>query len=199
MFFEKDRSCVDRHSWMFPYTGESLASFAVDLHVVYEEQERATRATVAKMIQDPTISHNNKNLRSAQEEIGKYGMLREQCAVWAHEFERNSEKVFQLGIGDIAFFRIHGSTGLQNADGDNKRMTWKFSYTVKELVRSLQKKCDFLIKEVATTKDPILHKGLRNELAENTLLMREFRLAPDREVHLGLGDVVYLGLAPLLN
>lgn len=193
MFFEKHHSFVNRHGWTFTHTGEELCPLAATRFQDFKEAEIKARNTAAKLLQDPTVHHEDKRVLAAKDEIQSNGALAEKCAVWAHEFERTPDREFTLGVNDVLFF--NGEQAIRTAS--SKRDSWQFTYTGKELAVITMTKMKEL-KETETESQEE-EEELAEELAELFILNAEFNKNPKKEVQLGIGDVVYFGLASLLH
>lgn len=209
MYFEKSHSFVNRHGWTFAHTGEQLAPLAQALHSQYTVSEAEARERAASLLRNASVHHEDKRVVSAKNDIVKFGKLREQCAVWAHEFARTPEREFKLGINDVAFFGIFPETWKTTTpDGASKRTDWKFTYKAKDLIEPFLAKCEALkaaragiLKSLQrkVLGDPEEEAEYEREMAENQLLAKEFVKNPDDDVILALGDIVYLELSPLLD
>lgn len=210
MYFEKSRSHITRHGWTFVHSGEELAPLALQLHDLHKDLEMHARDRAASLLKDPTIHHEDRKVVQAKDDIVTHGKLREQCAVWHYEFERTPSREFSLGANDISFFGIVSVKEACYA-GAAKRTEWKFTYKGSDLLQPLAQKLQAMKDEHSgivqlakrTVKNAFgeteAEDEYRQEIAENTILMEEFRSNPDKEVQLALGDVVYLNLAPLLK
>jgi len=194
MYFEKHRSFVNRHGWIFTYTGRELHHLATDRFHDFKETEIRARITAATLLQTATIHHEDKRVLAAKDDIQNYGALAEKCAVWAHEFERTPERKFALSINDVLFF--NGKRIIRNTT--IKRDSWQFSYTGEELAIIIMNKIDELNKllPAETEKE---REEIAEEIIELSTINDEFNKNPKIEVNLGIGDVVYFRLAPLLN
>jgi len=200
MYFEKHHSFVNRHGWTYNHTGEQLRPLAETLHERYARLELEARNLVGDLLKNPTVHHDDRRVREGRDQIKKYGQLREQCAVWAHEFGRDPSREFPLGISDVSFFCVFGGAWLECLVGATKRNDWKFAYPGEELINPLRTKCEALRLTLNNVKeDSDEWAEAQQELLECSLLIEEFSKNPYKEVLLGLGDVVYLSLAPLLN
>lgn len=199
VYFEKNRSFVNRHGWTFLHTGAVLEDRAVDLYEDYKSLETEARNLAADLLRDAQIHHEDKRVISAKNDIVKYGKLREQCAVWVHEFGRTPEREFSLGINDVSFFRIFGVGGeAEPCESVTQRNNWKFMYCGRDLIAPLMNKYVKIKGSMADMNAGEKHEA-KEEMEEILLLAEEFERNPDKEVNLALGDVVYLDLAPLLK
>lgn len=197
MYFEKHHSFVNRHHWTFPISGANLLHAALELHGQFAEAETKARETAAKLLRDARVHHEDKRVIAAKNDIVKYGQLREKCAVWAYEFERTPDREFLLGVNDISFFNSN-----ECPLGASNRNEWKFAYKAKDLVAAFRQKAQALKKELnglKFRKETPEEVEARQEVLENNLLANAFEANPEKDINLSLGDVVYLGLAPLLN
>ena len=95
-----------REGWKYPYKGGDLLETAKQKHAEYLAAEKEARSVVANLIGDIQVSHDSKDMRDAKTAIEHNGNLREQCAVFIHEFERNPEREFNLSLGDVVFFNL---------------------------------------------------------------------------------------------
>jgi hypothetical protein len=209
MYFEKNRSYVNRHGWTFTHEGRELQVHAEALCASYASKEMAARNTAADLLRQPDVHHQDKRVVAAKDDFVKFGQLKEQCAVWAHEFARTPARAFSLGIDDVLFFGLFHKVvfdlcivvptyGYSAA----KRGDWKFTYKGSELFGAFRAKCQQLEAERSALDpddDAEEWEEIQRELVENTLLAKEFEINPDKETVLALGDVVYLNLAPLLQ
>lgn len=196
MYFEKSRSFVSRHGWTFAHTGAALEDRALALYEDHKRLETKERSLIASLLQDPRIHHEDERVIDARNSILKHGKLREQCAVWAHEFGRTPEREFTLGIEDVSFFRIFGVGGeAEPHEASNSRHNWKFTYRCRELVEPLLEK-HLEVKAYLKVEEKREAEG---EMQEILILAEEFKKNQDRNIHLALGDVVYFNLAPLLK
>ena len=193
MYFEKHHSFVNRHGWIFTYTGGELNHLATDRFHDSKEAEIRARNAAATLLQNATIHHEDKRVLAAKDDIQNYGALAEKCAVWAHEFERTPERKFALSINDVLFF--NGKRTIRNTT--IKRDSWQFSYTGEELaIITMNKINELRLLTFETEKE---REEIIEEIIELSTINGEFNKNPKIEVNLGIGDVVYFGLAPLLN
>jgi hypothetical protein len=209
MYFEKSHSFVNRHGWTFTHTGEQLQPLAQQLHDLHKRREQEARDCAAELLRDARIHHEDKRVIQAKNDIVKHGKLREKCAVWVYEFGRTPTREFSLGIGDVYFFGLFPVVETPvPPHGASKRDDWKYTYKASELFRPFRAKCEALraerkgvLKALKRTVAPDTEEEqeFHQEVTENTLLAEEFEKNPDKDVILALGDIVYLGLAPLLD
>lgn len=104
MYF--DHSNTNREVWKYTHKGAELAVEAQRLHDEAFEKEMAARQEMARLLEDPTVGHESDDVRKAKSQIEKWGKQREQCAVFTYEFAKNSEREFQLALGDVVFFGL---------------------------------------------------------------------------------------------
>src|SRR4051812_40066156 len=97
---------TNREGWRYSCAGGALLEFARAKLAYHTDQELAARRTVQARIADPTISRKDDELQKAEKAIDEHGNLREQCAVFVHEFARTPDREFQLSLGDVVFFGI---------------------------------------------------------------------------------------------
>lgn len=195
MFFEKHHSYNKRHNWAFPHTGEELYPLAVRAYEQFQEAEQRARQVIADLIVKK-ISHKDKRIVQADQDIQKYGELSEKCAVWAHEFSRTPEREFTLGVNDVIFF--NGEPPI--ADAASLRQKWSFSYTGEALEPVMRKKIESLRQESYLLKnDCEERKEIEGEMRQLEILAGECARHPEKELQLDIGDVVYFDLAPLLR
>lgn len=61
---------------------------------------------MADFMKDMSVSNNDSRVTDAKDQITNFGTLKEQCAVFKHEFARNPDKSYELGLGDVTFFGL---------------------------------------------------------------------------------------------
>jgi len=105
-----DHVSTGRSKWTYSYSGKELLPYAAKLLKKYDTKEAEARKAMAAFMLDRTKSNRDHEVKKTEEDIVSYGTLHEQCAVFAHEFERNPDKVYELGIGDVTFFEIVSNT-----------------------------------------------------------------------------------------
>ena len=105
-----DNVSANRTGWTYSYFGSQLLKAATKLHKEYSFKEESSRNTVAGLMKDMSVSHNDPRVEDAKREIVKYGTLKEQCLVFKHEFTRNPDKEYHLGLGDVTFFGLAEDT-----------------------------------------------------------------------------------------
>jgi hypothetical protein len=104
--YMEDRS-NNRERWCYEYTGEELLPVAKAKYKEVLGKEKEARQRMAKMMTDMRINAaNDPGVQDCKEDISKYGMLREQCAVFIHQFEREKPRRFSLAMGDVVFFGL---------------------------------------------------------------------------------------------
>lgn len=101
--YNDDRG-TKREGWVYPYKGSDLLPFARRKLAEHRDAERAAREYVSEKIRD--AGNNDDGIEKARRDIAVHGNTREQCQVFAHEFERNPDREFTLSLGDVVFFGI---------------------------------------------------------------------------------------------
>lgn len=101
-----DNVSPNRHSWTYSYTGTELLPHARRLFTEYFYKEQYARNTMAAFMKDMDVSQNDTRVQEAKRDITTFGTLKEQCAVFQHEFARNENKIYELGLGDVTFFGL---------------------------------------------------------------------------------------------
>ncbi len=102
-----DNVGAGRTTWLYKYSGAELLPYAVKLHAENLAREIESRNRMAEFMKDINIANNDRRVEDAKREIVTFGTLKEQCAVFKHEFGRNPTQVFELGLGDVTFFGMH--------------------------------------------------------------------------------------------
>jgi hypothetical protein len=110
-------SLTSRSKWKYTYKGSELAPLAMKVHSEFSKKEMNARRDLAILLGDPNIGHEDKRIRELKSEIENNGVQREQCAVFAHEFQREPDKTYLLSLGDVVFF---GLAPLANAPGKSE-------------------------------------------------------------------------------
>lgn len=101
-----DFRSTKRESWAYTYTGAELLPFARINHRHYYAAEKAAREALTALMSSMDVTANDERVTRAREAIEKNGNLREQCAVFVHEFGRNSGREYMLSLGDVVFFGL---------------------------------------------------------------------------------------------
>jgi hypothetical protein len=101
-----DNLSPNRHGWTYTYTGLELLPHAQRLYKELFGKEQAARNTMATFMRNMDVSQNDPRVQEAKRDITNYGTLKEQCSVFQHEFARNPDKTYELGLGDITFFGL---------------------------------------------------------------------------------------------
>jgi predicted Zn-dependent protease len=101
-----DNVGAGRTGWTYTYTGEQLLAPAIRLYNEYRSKEEKARNHMADYMKDMTIPNNDRRVEEVKRDIVAFGTLKEQCDVFRHEFKRNPNKEYELGLGDVTFFGL---------------------------------------------------------------------------------------------
>jgi hypothetical protein len=101
-----DNICPRRLDWEYPYTGKELIDKARMLQAKHAALETAARNKTADLLRDDKVSQNDSRFNELKRDITTHGTIKEQCEVFAHQFAREPERVFSLGLGDVTFFEL---------------------------------------------------------------------------------------------
>ncbi len=101
-----DNQSANRLHWTYKYFGKELFLSAKNLHNRYLLKEAEARNKMAEYMKDMTISNSDRRVEEAKRDIVSFGTLKEQCEVFQHEFWRNPDKEYELGLGDVTFFEL---------------------------------------------------------------------------------------------
>ena len=101
-----DNVSAGRTSWTYKYKGSDLFAAASKLYTEYRTKEEESRNLMAIYMRDMKIANNDRRVEDTKREIVSFGTLKEQCAVFKHEFARNPNKEYDLGLGDVTFFGL---------------------------------------------------------------------------------------------
>ena len=99
-------SSPSRDSWKYSYEGKELLEAAQKKHAEHLALEMEARQEISDLVKDPNVSPDSEPIKLAKRKLELNGKLREQCAVFAHEFGRNPEREFNLSMSDVAFFEL---------------------------------------------------------------------------------------------
>lgn len=102
-----DSVSPQRTQWTYTYLGKDLFPHADRLYGEYLNRETVARSNMSEYMKDMNRHQNDPDIQRAKSDIQTYGTLKEQCAVFRHEFARNPEQTYELGLGDVTFFGIH--------------------------------------------------------------------------------------------
>jgi hypothetical protein len=97
-----------REQFRYHYKGSELLSHAERAYFRYLRSEIEAREKAAALLKDMAIKQNDPELDRCRKDIESYGKIREQCAVWVHQFRREPDREFPLELGDVTFFGIVG-------------------------------------------------------------------------------------------
>ncbi len=103
-----DFTNIKRDQFIYHYRGDELLPFARKVYLKYLRAEIDARELAAKLLTDMSVQQNDPKLVQAKNDIAHNGKIREQCAVWVHQFEKEFDREFPLLLGDVTFFGIAG-------------------------------------------------------------------------------------------
>lgn len=101
-----DHVSAGRTKWTYTYTGSELLKVATNLYNEYRAKEESARHRMSDYMKDMNVSNSDHKVEEAKNDITEFGTLKEQCLVFKHEFERNPDKKYELGLGDVTFFGL---------------------------------------------------------------------------------------------
>lgn len=101
-----DNVSPNRTGWQYTYTGAELLPFAEKLYEEFLHKEEAARNRMAEFMKDMNISNSDRRVEDTKRDIVTFGTIKEQCHVFKHEFKRDLDKIYHLGLGDVTFFGI---------------------------------------------------------------------------------------------
>lgn len=97
---------ANRSDWKYAYKGAELLPYARKKLEYHSEQENAARREAAALLTDPTVQRNSEAVKRAEQAITEHGDAAEKCKVWVHQFQRESDRDFQLALGDVVYFGL---------------------------------------------------------------------------------------------
>lgn len=101
-----DNVNANRSHWTYKYKGSELLAKATSLYNSYYKKEEDARLRMSALMQDMTVSNSDRRVEEVKKEISSYGTVKEQLLVFKHEFARNPDKEYDLGLGDVTFFEL---------------------------------------------------------------------------------------------
>lgn len=101
-----DHQSPKRLEWTYKYTGKELLPYAVKLYNDCFIKEEAARNRMADLMRDMNVSNTDRRIEDAKRESATQGTIKEQCDVFKHEFARNPDQIYSLGLGDVTFFGL---------------------------------------------------------------------------------------------
>ena len=104
--YHEHGSFTSRSNWKYTYTGKDLLDSATNKFVEFREKERVARSKIAELMQNMKVSTKDEEIAQLKRDVEKFGKLREECAVFVHEFHRLPEREFHLSLGDVVFFDL---------------------------------------------------------------------------------------------
>jgi hypothetical protein len=103
-----DNVGAGRTGWTYKYKGSELLPYAQKLYAEFRGKEAEARKRMADFMNDMNIAQSDRRVAETKNEIQSFGSLKEQCAVFKHEFARNPNQEYDLGLGDVTFFGLTG-------------------------------------------------------------------------------------------
>lgn len=110
----------NREGWKFTYTGAELLAAAKKRSQYFAQREKELRDKLTKRLQDPANSLRSSKNGQLQAKAIEAASRREQCEVFAHEFNRKADREFSLSIGDVVFFGLAGHDLAKNDEEDGE-------------------------------------------------------------------------------
>lgn len=95
-----------RETWKYIYKGSELLPHAERKFKEFLAKEVEARRQMAAYMVDMKVSQSSDEVSKCKNAIEQNGNLREQCAVYVHEFRRTPDRDFLLSLGDVTFFWI---------------------------------------------------------------------------------------------
>ena len=102
-----DNVSANRTGWTYLYSGKELLGPATKLYAEFLTKETDARNRMADFMRDMSIANNDRRVEEVKREIVSFGTTKEQLSVFKHEFARNPEMVYSLGLGDVTFFGLN--------------------------------------------------------------------------------------------
>lgn len=109
----------NREGWRYTYKGSDLATAAKAKVDFYTQRESELRTRMGKMLADQSIAINNSRMNKVKQLLENAAMNKEQCEVFAHEFNRTPDREFSLSMGDVVFFGLAGHKIAVEEDEEN--------------------------------------------------------------------------------
>ncbi len=97
---------TSRETWKYTYKGSELLPHAERKFQEFLAKEVDARRQMAAYMVDMKVSQSSDEVSKCKTAIETNGNLREQCAVYVHEFRRTPDRDFLLSLGDVTFFGI---------------------------------------------------------------------------------------------
>lgn len=101
-----DNVSPKRMEWEYTYKGSELLNKAVLLRERFAAKELEARNKTADLLRDVNVNQNDSRFNELKREITTNGTLKEQCDVFVHQFSREPDREFNLGLGDVTFFEL---------------------------------------------------------------------------------------------
>lgn len=101
-----DNVSPKRMEWEYTYTGRELLPKALMLRDRFAAKELDARNKTADLLRDVNVNQNDSRFSELKREITSNGTLKEQCEVFVHQFSREMDREFTLGLGDVTFFEL---------------------------------------------------------------------------------------------
>lgn len=101
-----DSVAARRTEWEYEYPASALLAQARLLLKRHSAKELEARNKTADLLRDVNVNQNDPRFNELKRDITNHGTLKEQCEVFVHEFMRNPDQVYKLGLGDVSFFEL---------------------------------------------------------------------------------------------
>lgn len=101
-----DNVSPDRLEWKYSYKASQLLEPAKKLLKFHTNKELEARNKTADLLRDTSVNQNDPRFNELKRDIATHGSLKEQCQVFVHEFSRNLDREYSLGLGDVTFFGL---------------------------------------------------------------------------------------------
>ena len=95
-----------RLDWEYTYKGRDLLAKAELLRERFAAKELEARNKTADLLRDVNVSQSDSRFTDLKREVATNGSLKEQCDVFVHQFRREPDREFSLGLGDVTFFEL---------------------------------------------------------------------------------------------
>lgn len=102
-----DNVSTQRTGQLYIYKGRTLLPSAEKLYRDFLAKETKARNGMAEYMKNMQLSQDDPRIVQARRDITAFGTLKEQCSVFKHEFKRNPDKDYELGLGDVTFFEMN--------------------------------------------------------------------------------------------
>lgn len=102
-----DHVAANRTHWFFKYKAKEILPYAQKLLTFHSAKEKEAREKTASLLVDVNVNQSDPRFAELKKEITHHGTMKEQCEVFVHQFSKEGDIEYELGLGDVTFFELN--------------------------------------------------------------------------------------------